>query len=239
MTVAKRNTAIRMLLYYFIARLIAGIGAGTSARAIPGALAALLVLALATALAPAAAWAATVTIACGAVGIEYRLCREGSQAWARANGHQVRLVQTPNLTNERLGLFQQMLSTGSADIDVFQIDVIWPGMLGRHFVDLRQYIEPAEIAAHYPALIRNNTVDGELKAMPWFTDVGLLYYRKDLLKAHGLKVPTTWAELVAAGRKVIAAQQAAGNSRFSGFVFQGKAFNSPPVPRISMCSKLM
>lgn len=168
--------------------------------------------------------AATVTIACGAVGIEYRLCREGAQAWAAARGHRVKLVQTPSLTNERLGLIQQMLSARSGAIDVFQIDVIWPGILGLHLIDLRPYFEPREIAAHYPRMIRNNTVGGELKAIPWFTDVGLLYYRKDLLERHGLAVPATWADLETAARRVLAAQRAAGNRRFAGFVFQGKAY---------------
>ena len=34
---------------------------------------------------PSKAPAETLTIACGAVGIEYRLCREGAEAWGRGN----------------------------------------------------------------------------------------------------------------------------------------------------------
>ncbi|MCH8882566.1 MAG: ABC transporter substrate-binding protein [SAR324 cluster bacterium] len=173
---------------------------------------------------PSKAPAETLTIACGAVGIEYRLCREGAEAWGRRTGHQVRLVQSPNLSNNRLGLFQQMLASGSSDVDVFQIDVIWPGILGAHLVDLRPYVDSERLAGHYPALIANNTVGGELKALPWFVDVGLLYYRRDLLEAHGLRVPETWAALGEAARTVLEAERAAGNTRLTGYVFQARAY---------------
>ncbi|MFQ5775532.1 MAG: ABC transporter substrate-binding protein [Kiloniellaceae bacterium] len=165
-----------------------------------------------------------MTIACAAVGIEFELCREASQAWAAQTGHNVELVQSPSLATNRLGLFQQLLAARSPDIDVFQLDVIWPGILGRHFVDLRDYIDARTIAAHFPLLIENNTVGGELKAIPWFTDVGLLYYRKDLLQAYGFAVPRTWAELAAAARAIVAGERDAGNERIVGFVFQGKAY---------------
>lgn len=168
--------------------------------------------------------AATLTIACSAVGIEFELCREGAEAWAAESGHKVELVQSPGLATNRLGLFQQLLAAKSPDIDVLQLDVIWPGTLGGHFIDLRDYIDEEAIAAHYPTLIENNTVDNELKAMPWFTDVGLLYYRKDLLDKYGYAVPRTWAELAEAARAIVAAERAAGNERLVGFVFQGRAY---------------
>lgn len=171
-----------------------------------------------------AAGAATVTIACAAVGIEYRLCREGAQAWAARSGHSVEFVQSPSLANDRLALFQQLLASRSGDVDVFQIDVIWPGILGRHFLDLRPYMEQEDLAQHLPSTIENNTVGGALKAMPWYSDVGLLYYRKDLLERHGLAVPATWAELARAAKEVVAAERAAGDNRIVGFVFQGKAY---------------
>ncbi len=174
--------------------------------------------------AAAAAPAATVSIACAAVGIEYRLCREGAEAWAAESGHEVRLIQTPNLANERLALFQQLLAAGSPDIDLFQIDVIWPGILGRHFIDLTPYVTEAERAAHFPAMLANNTVGGALKALPWYGDAGLLYYRRDLLQKHGFDIPETWAGLAAAARAIVAAERAAGDRRLVGFVFQARAY---------------
>src|SRR5512147_1768489 len=90
---------------------------------------------LALALAPAApVHAVTVSLACSALGRELELCREGAQAWARRTGNEVQLVSVPNSASERLALFQQLLAARAPDIDVFQIDVVWPGILAGHLV---------------------------------------------------------------------------------------------------------
>jgi trehalose/maltose transport system substrate-binding protein len=171
-----------------------------------------------------AARAEHIAIACGSVGIEYKLCKEGAEAWAAETGNQVQVVQTPPSATDRLALFQQLLAAGSADVDVFQVDVIWPGILGRYLVDLRKYIDAATIAAHFPAQVENDTVGGELKALPWFADVGLLYYRKDLLEKYGVAVPTRWDALAAAARTITEGERKAGDAGLAGFVFQGKAY---------------
>ncbi|MDX1557714.1 MAG: ABC transporter substrate-binding protein, partial [Marinobacter sp.] len=118
--------------------------------------------------------AKTITISCGAVGAEKQLCEEGTQAWADQTGHEVKVVSTPNSATERLSLYQQLLAAQSEDVDIFQIDVVWPGMLAQHLVDLSEYTNGAE-GAHFESLVQNNTVDGRLVAMPWFTDAGVLY----------------------------------------------------------------
>src|SRR6476660_7991336 len=95
-------------------------------------------------LAPAQA-KVTVSIACSSLGIELELCQQGANAWAKQTGNMVKLVSTPADANERLALFQQLLAAGSADMDVFQIDVVWPGTLASHFIDLKPYIPAAEL----------------------------------------------------------------------------------------------
>jgi trehalose/maltose transport system substrate-binding protein len=167
--------------------------------------------------------AAEVAISCGATGAELELCKTGAEAWAKKTGNTVKVVSTPNETNERLALYQQLLSAGASDIDVFQIDVIWPGILGNQFIDLAPYSKGAE-KEHFPAIVANNTINGKLVAMPWFTDAGVLYYRKDLLEKYGAKPPTTWDELAQTAAKIQDGERKAGNDKFWGFVFQGKAY---------------
>lgn len=170
-----------------------------------------------------AANAASISISCGAVGQELELCRQGAEAWAIKTGNTVTLVSTPKSTTERLALYQQLLAAGAPDIDVFQIDVIWPGILAQHFIDLKKAAGSAT-NAHFPAIIDNNTVAGKLVAMPWFTDAGLLYYRKDLLGKYQAKVPETWQALAATARKIQDGERQAGNDKMWGYVWQGRAY---------------
>jgi trehalose/maltose transport system substrate-binding protein len=174
-------------------------------------------------LALGSARAAEITISCSAVGLELELCRDGAQRWARESGNSVRLVSTPNSAAERLALYQQLLAAGSPDIDVLQIDVVWPGILARHLLDLAPYAGRLP-AQHFPTLVANDTVRGKLVAMPWFADVGLLYYRKDLLRKYGVAVPPTWRELADAARRIEDAERAGGNARMWGYVWQGRAY---------------
>ncbi len=60
--------------------------------------------------------------------------------------------------------------------------------------------------------------------MPWFTDAGVLYYRKDLLEKYGEKPPTTWEELTASAEKIMKAEREAGNDKMWGYVWQGRAY---------------
>lgn len=171
----------------------------------------------------AASQAATLKISCGAVGQELELCKQAVAQWSKKTGNEVQVVATPNDSNERLALYQQILGSGSDKIDVFQIDVVWPGILASHLADLKPLAGGAE-KQHFAGIVSNNTVAGRLVAMPWFTDAGLLYYRKDLLAKYRLPVPDTWEALAAAARKIQDAERAAGNDKMWGYVWQGRAY---------------
>jgi trehalose/maltose transport system substrate-binding protein len=75
---------------------------------------------------PGTTVAAEVAISCGAVGLELQLCRSGAETWARDSGNRVKVVSTPNDSNERLALYHQLFANRSSDIDVFQIDEMQP-----------------------------------------------------------------------------------------------------------------
>jgi trehalose/maltose transport system substrate-binding protein len=181
-------------------------------------------LAIAGGLATSPAAAATVSIACSALGKEYELCKSGAEAWAQRTGNDVKFVSTPNSETDRIALYLQMMASKSADIDVFQIDVIWPGLLASHLVDLTPYLPAGLKEQYFPTIIDNDTVDGRLVAMPWFVDAGLLYYRKDLLDRYNERVPEQWSDLEATARRIQDAERKAGNGRLWGLVFQARAY---------------
>ncbi|MCX4025913.1 ABC transporter substrate-binding protein [Endozoicomonas sp. SM1973] len=169
------------------------------------------------------AFSQTLTISCGAVGAELSLCKEAVSAWTKKTGHQVEVISTPNSSTERLALYQQIFSAKSSDIDVFQIDIIWPGLLANHLVDLSPYTKGVE-KQHFPTLVENNTVSGKLVAMPWFVDTAFLYYRKDLLEKYNQPVPTTWQQLSDIGKTIQNQEHEKGNAQLWGYVWQGRAY---------------
>jgi trehalose/maltose transport system substrate-binding protein len=175
------------------------------------------------ALEPAPAASTEVTISCGSVGPDYDSCKEGVEAWEKKSGNKAKLVAGPTSSSEALALYQQLLAAGASDIDVLRIDVVWPGILGGFLLDLTPYAKGAE-KDHFASIIANNTVAGHLVAMPWQTDAGLLYYRKDLLEKHGETAPTTWDQLTKTAKKIQDAERKAGQKELWGFVFQGKAY---------------
>jgi trehalose/maltose transport system substrate-binding protein len=182
-----------------------------------------LVVAAALAVGSLGAHAATLTLSCGSNAADIENCEPFAKEWAKKNNHTVKLYTPPASTTDNLALLRQQFAAKSADIDVLMIDVVWPGVIKDHLVDLKKYSKGAE-DKHFPAIVANNTVDGKLLGMPFFTDAGLLFYRKDLMDKYGLKAPETWADLEAAAKKVMEGERKAGAADFQGFVFQAKAY---------------
>ena len=92
-----------------------------------------------------------------------------------------------------------------------QIDVIWPGDLAENLVDLNRVGAADLVTDDFPAIVTNNTVDGKLVGLPWFTDGAMLYYRTDLLEKYGYSgPPKTWAELEEMATKIQEGERARG-----------------------------
>jgi trehalose/maltose transport system substrate-binding protein len=144
------------------------------------------------------------------------------QKFIDATGIKVNIVNGENETNARLQAMRNQFAAQSSDIDVYQIDIIWPGVVAEHAVDLSEPFAD-EVPNFFPGIIEANTVDGVLSGIPWFTDAGLLYFRNDLLEKYSVQPPTTWTELETAAKTIMDGENAT-NADFTGFVWQGKAY---------------
>src|SRR6266481_3982548 len=145
------------------------------------------------------------------------------EQFTRETGIRVSLLPSPESARQRLTLWKELLGTGASGPDVYGIDVIWPGILNEYFIDLKPYFAN-EVSLQFPAITAGYTVDNKLVAMAYRADIGLLYYRTDLLRQYGYREPPrTWDELEIMAARIQAGERAKGRKQFWGFVWQGAA----------------
>lgn len=144
--------------------------------------------------------------------------------FTQQTGIRVDFIPGPESMTERLDLYRRYLGSKSTTPDVYYIDVVWPAVLVDQVVDLNQYLAK-DAADQLEAQVRNDTVNGKLTSMPFNTELGVLYYRADLLRKYGYShPPNTWDELEKMASRIQAGERAAGNHDFWGYVWQGAAY---------------
>jgi trehalose/maltose transport system substrate-binding protein len=157
------------------------------------------------------------------VGIGNDIDKALANRFQQDTGIQVTVIPRPQSATDTFAQYQRFFQGQSPDLDVLMVDVIWPGSLAPHLVDLGPKLGDAA-KQHYPAIIDNNTVNGALVGMPWFGDFGMLYFRTDLMQKYGLSAPPkTWDELEQQATKIVDGEKAS-NPNFVGFVYQGNAY---------------
>ena len=111
----------------------------------------------------------------------------------------------------------------SAGFDVLMLDVIWTAEFARAgwLLDVTDRWPAAERGEHFPSMVEAATLGDRLWAVPWVMNVGLLYFRADLLGRQGLAPPTSYAALA---EQAAAVMRAAGEPRLAGFLWQGKQY---------------
>ena len=149
------------------------------------------------------------------------------EQFTKETGIRVKLLSAPEGAVETLDAWRSLLESGAKTPDVYAVDVIWPEILADNLLDLKAFVPAQEIATHFSELIANNTVNGKLVALPCLVDVGLLFYRTDLLRHYGYSTPPrTWQELETIAARIQAGERARGQKDFWGFVWEGASSES-------------
>jgi multiple sugar transport system substrate-binding protein len=130
-------------------------------------------------------------------------------------GLTVALRDTPDAADQRHQLYVQWLNARVGEPDVLQLDVVWaPEFAAAGWIrSLEAFDPPSE--AFFEAAVTANTWRGTLYALPWFIDVGMLYWRTDLMPAP----PESLDALTRTSRALIAAQRVP-----YGYVWQGARY---------------
>lgn len=127
----------------------------------------------------------------------------------------VEVRPTPDAADQRHQLYVQWLNAHGSDPDILQLDVVWTPEFAAAgwIVPLDRFGPPAD--SFFPATVEANRWQGRLYALPWYADVGMLYWRTDLLPAP----PSTFDQLVTSAL----AGKARGGLPY-GFVWQGARY---------------
>ena len=100
-------------------------------------------------------------------------------------------------TNKRKALITHNLRNQRSKVDIFAIDYIWLPRFVKWAEALEPYITKSEIEQILTQLLPACYNEGELYALPFFYDLGVLFYRDDIISS--LPDASAWKEKLEAG----------------------------------------
>lgn len=121
--------------------------------------------------------------------------------------------------------FLTALEGKADDFDVIGIDVIWTPEFARAgwIADLSAAFPPEKLRREFlPGAAEAVILDGRSWAVPWYLDVGLLYYRTDLVP----RAPRTYDELERFARAAQARDPALAGLLWQGRQYEGLSCNA-------------
>ena len=131
--------------------------------------------------------------------------------------------EMPGISDAYFRRLQSDFIAGAGNVDVIGGDVVWTAEFARNgwIRDLSNRFHDTYNADDFlRAALDSASYQFRTWAVPWYTDVGMLYYRRDLLQQHGFDAPpTTWDEL-----QTMAQQITQDSMTQHGFVFQGDVY---------------
>jgi len=115
----------------------------------------------------------------------------------------------PHSSTEFHDLVTQKLRNRDRDLDVFFMDVIWPGEFAAAgwALPLDEYFSVSQQKEFLTAPIEATRYRGRIYGVPLFVDAGMLYFRKDLLAKYQLEPPHTWPVLVEQAKRILAQER--------------------------------
>jgi multiple sugar transport system substrate-binding protein len=116
--------------------------------------------------------------------------------WNAAHpAEKVTLVQLPADADDQHAQMVANLQARSDLYDVFDLDVIWTPEFASHGWIIPLNLRLFRLGQFLPPAVSTAQWDGRLWAVPYKSNAGLLFYRKDVLAAAGVPPPQTWAQL--------------------------------------------
>ena len=141
---------------------------------------------------------------------------------AKNPGIRINIIEGPNAANLLEDLYTSAFILGDSPYDLINIDVIWTPKFAAAgwLLDLTDWSqEKLALTAFSPKDLEGGRYEGRLYRIPIRSDVGMLYYREDLLKAAGYEPPETFKDLM----QISQALQKQGKANW-GYLWQGRQY---------------
>lgn len=127
-------------------------------------------------------------------------------------------------TNERKELLARSLRSRSSRIDIFAVDQIWVPRFVKWGEPLAKYFMQTDLSRIVPQALQTCYYGNVLVGIPLYLDVGVLYYRQDLLAkvkggeqfAQQLKNSARWEDFIAFSRRAFPGRPV--------YLFQGDSY---------------
>ena len=134
----------------------------------------------------------------------------------------VELVQLPIVTNDQYTKILNSLRSQSSTPDVLQMDVTWPAQFAatNWLAPIDQYANASYLKQFWPGAATIGNVNGKLYGIQRYMDIGMLYYRTDLVAKYGGTVPQTREQLATMAKQIVAGESANGVKY--GYLIPGK-----------------
>ncbi|MGW7490308.1 extracellular solute-binding protein [Streptomyces sp. NPDC054786] len=124
-------------------------------------------------------------------------------AWEKEHGRTVRIVRLPDTADGQRSQLLAAGQSGNGGYDVLNLDVAWTAEFAEAGV-IRPWATRLD-GDFLDSVAKTVEYDGKVWGVPFNTDAGLLYYRKDLLKEYHHAVPSDWDELKKTAQEVASA----------------------------------
>lgn len=134
------------------------------------------------------------------------------------------LLELPEVADEMRAQLAGALAERTDRFDVLNLDVVWTAEFAARGWTVALDGAEFPLDRFLPPVLESARYRGRLHAVPYVTNVGLLYYRRDLLDAAGEAAPATWADLRRLAR-AIAPQHGIGGYAGQFLPYEGLTVN--------------
>ncbi|MHA1777179.1 MAG: extracellular solute-binding protein [Promethearchaeota archaeon] len=141
----------------------------------------------------------------------------------------VEVVASGTRADDQLTYLTTLLAAGDSEFDVIGLDTVWTAQFAENgwIKDLTGDLEAGEMDDYFGGMVQSCTYNGKVWAYPYFMNLGVMFYRKDIITRNGFTISDfdTWDEFKTNTNAILANEtEQALNPDLVGFVGQFDAY---------------